>query len=109
LRLSRSISFDSDDIHFRDRLETDRAVKVEEVDLPRSFTAVHMGSAKYFHSSELKAVVQTPASEMARDLNGGRASNEFTLKFRVEVEQALPAGRLQRSEEVLRKEAMTGI
>jgi hypothetical protein len=82
LRLNRSVTFGRDSIRFQDRLEAARFVQVEDVALPRSFTAIHMGSAKYFHPSELEAPPQVPVGAMARDLNGSRAARcEFTLHF----------------------------
>lgn len=83
LRMRRSITFGPDEVHFCDVLEATEAIHVDDVDLPRRFLAIHMGSAKYFHPSELEHT-PLPASvrEMARELNGNHiAKRKFTLRF----------------------------
>ena len=110
LRLTRSIIFKSDEIRFRDRLELSGTIRVEEVCLPRSFTAVHMGSAKYFHPSELTDVLQVPVSGMAGELNQSReSSREFTMRLCTESEQEAPADQIPAYQETLRKEALTKV
>jgi hypothetical protein len=82
IHLHRSVTFGASEIHFRDRLEMERPTHVEDVALPRSFTAIHMGSARYFHSSELEPTPHIPVDRMARDLNrDGTARREFSLRF----------------------------
>jgi hypothetical protein len=82
LQFNRSVSFQRDSIHFRDTLRATRNLQVKEVALPRLFTAVHMGSAKYFHSSELETMAKVPVDHMASKLQkAGVATFEFTLRF----------------------------
>ncbi len=82
LRLYRSVTIGAEDVHFEDRLELSGHLRVEEVALPRSFMAIHMGSAKYFHPSELEPIPQVAVNGMAGELNrGGVAKIEFTLRF----------------------------
>jgi hypothetical protein len=82
LRLNRSVTFAATEIRFSDRLEITRPLKVEAVDLPRSFTGIHMGSAKYFCPSELEPTPQAPVDGMVHDLDRSRAAQcEFTLHF----------------------------
>jgi hypothetical protein len=110
LRLTRSIKFGTNEIHFRDRLEVSGKMKVQEVFLPRSFTAVHMGSAKYFHPSELTDVLQVPVSGMARELNQSReSSREFTVQFCAISEQERIVSLDPGTQEILQKEALTQV
>jgi hypothetical protein len=110
LRLNRSITFKPDEISFRDRLEVSGTMNVEEVSLPRSFTAVHMGSAKYFHSSELTDSLQVPVNGMAHELNDSRSSScEFTMQFCPVPEQKTPVDKIPGYEESARKEALTKV
>ncbi|HET9532021.1 MAG TPA: hypothetical protein VFQ92_16795 [Blastocatellia bacterium] len=109
-RLERSIRFGRGEIRFRDRLEAAGTGKVEKVFLPRSFTSIHMGSAKYFHSTELTDVLQPPVDGMADELNHNRSSIiEFVLQFRAVSEQELPVGLIHVNEESVRKEARTKV
>jgi hypothetical protein len=86
LRLRRSMLFEADAVIVDDTLEAARPMQVTEVTLPRALTGIHMGSAKYFHPSELVETPQAQVGHLARDLNRtGRAECRFTLKF-------LPAG-----------------
>ena len=82
LRLRRLVTFEADQIRFCDRLELTRNVLVETAALPRSFTAIHMGSAKYFHASELIPIPEVPLHGMVRELNERRVARcELTLRF----------------------------
>ena len=86
LRLRRQMTFHENAVTFHDRIELNRPMPVERVALPRALTGIHMGSAKYFHPSELVETPQAPVEHMAQGLNRtGRAECRFTLKF-------LPAG-----------------
>jgi hypothetical protein len=80
--LRRRVKFEAETVHFVDVLEATAPVEVEEVALPRSFVAIHMGSAKYFHPAELEAIQQAPVAGLARALNGQRrAENHFQIEF----------------------------
>ena len=82
LRLRRLVTFEADQIRFCDRLELTTSVVVETAALPRSFTAIHMGSAKYFYASELIPLPEVPLHRMVQELNERRVARcEFTLRF----------------------------
>ncbi len=89
--LKRSITFAADEIHFCDKLEARDSSPVDGVTLPRRFMAIHMGSAKYFHPSELEATpLPARVSEMARELNREQvAQTQFTLRFPAPVAQKI--------------------
>lgn len=90
LTLTRSVRFAAEEIRFEDRLATRGSVGVDEVSLPRSFTAIHMGSAKYFHPSELDDTPQAPVDGMAETLRrDGKAERTFSLRFREGVDVEL--------------------
>jgi len=74
LRLQRSMIFAPADIVIRDRLELTAPITVEEVAVPRGLTAVHMGSAKYFHPTELEATPQMSVDHMVGALDAERAA-----------------------------------
>ena len=82
LRLTRTVTFEPTEVHFFDCVALTQPIDVEAIGLPRSFTAIHMGSAKYFHSSELEPTLQAPVKQMMAGLRrDGKATNEFTLRF----------------------------
>jgi len=82
VRLSRSITFRPTEILFRDRLTVTRRIRVKSVALTRSFTSIHMGSAKYFHTSELHDIPLPSLDGLADRLNhSGEATSEFTIRF----------------------------
>ncbi len=81
-QLRRRVRFGPDEIRFEDRLEALGPSRVEAVALPRSFTGIHMGSAKYFHPSDLTDTPLPPVGHMAAALNGhGVAECAFALRF----------------------------
>jgi len=82
IRVKRTVTFGSEDIHFSDCVELTAELRVDQVALPRCFTAIHMGSAKYFHPSELEPTAAPPVGEMAEELNRSRRGHcEFRLRF----------------------------
>ncbi|MFN2399257.1 MAG: hypothetical protein ABR543_11540 [Gemmatimonadaceae bacterium] len=82
LRLHRLLTFGEDFVRVRDRLSSLRPLRVESVALPRSFMAVHMGSAKYFHYSELEPTPAASVAGMARALSDhGGAERAFVIRF----------------------------
>lgn len=82
LRLRRSVGFLEDRIHFHDRLERIHAVTVDEVGLPRSLLSIHMGSARYFHRSELDNTIEVETEGMAAALNRhGFTEHRWVLRF----------------------------
>lgn len=69
LRLEREITFGESEILFSDRLIAESHVRVESVVRPRSFTPIHMGSAKYFYSAELEQNSDLRTDGMSNALN----------------------------------------
>ena len=67
-RLARVIRFESEAVVISDELATTARERVMAVHLPRSYGAIHMGSAKYFHAAELASVRQADASGLAESL-----------------------------------------
>lgn len=81
-RHERAIAFDEHEVRIRDRLERLGGSRVTAVALPRSFTAIHMGSAKYWHPSELDPTPQVTTQAMVDGLNdAGTATVEFSIRF----------------------------
>jgi hypothetical protein len=82
LQLYRSVLFAEETITFTDRLERKESLQVDSVELVRALTGIHMGSAKYFSSSELQEFSLASTANMAPGLNaGGIAEIEFVLHF----------------------------
>jgi hypothetical protein len=102
LKLERRIRFDADGVAFEDRITLSRPVAIERLELARSFTAIHMGSAKYFHPSELVETPLPDTSTMAKALRAGRAAEcRFRLVLSPDAEPVLvtdPAGLPARSQ-----------
>jgi hypothetical protein len=78
---SRTMKFDSTSITFSDIVSSSEPLVVDEVRLPRTLAAIHMGSSKYFHENELIVIPQPSTREMAIALNRTRNAK---LEFRVE-------------------------
>jgi hypothetical protein len=66
-RLSRTIEFLPDEVRITDELHKTGRMTVDELALPRGWTPIHMGSAKYFYASDL---TPTPG----QDLESARGS-----------------------------------
>lgn len=106
-RFARTIRFDADEIHVRDTLEMLAPGRVDEVSLPRSFTAAHMGSAKYFHASELDETLRVSCTSLASELTrSGGARCEFSLRFAVSGPELVRGPGADRS--LVQTEALTG-
>lgn len=82
-RLRRDIAFRPDRIVFTDHIErVGRAPTLEALSLPRSYSTVHMGSAKYFHPAELDEVPAAPLDGVLAAVNrDGSAEIEFSVAF----------------------------
>ena len=81
-RLSRAIRFEPEAVVISDELELVTRVRVNSVALPRTYSAIHMGSAKYFHVAELETPRQADTSGLAASLTReGRAR----LNWRVDL------------------------
>ena len=85
LQLSRKLSFAEDSIEVRDRIEGAGARQLEHIELARAATPLHMGSARYFHPSELSSCSVTPpaaAGTLLEDLaRAGSAERSFRISF----------------------------
>jgi hypothetical protein len=93
LHLQRRIRFGDNEIAFSDRLEMERPAPVAAAELLRSFTAIHMGSARYFHPSDLEETLLPDTSGIARELEArGSASCEFRLRFSAAAKPELLSG-----------------
>jgi hypothetical protein len=78
--LLRTVHFGEDELRFRDRLEPRGRGDVKRVVLTRTFTGIHMGSAKYFHPAELRSIPAVDVSGLAARLAAGEAAvNEFRI------------------------------
>ncbi len=81
-RLRRQVTFGSARIDFEDRLDKAGAHRVDAVTLTSSFTAIHMGSAKYFHANELRPQLKVPTRDLHERLNrDDRAAVAFSVTF----------------------------
>lgn len=81
-RFRRQIFFGKGKIEIADRLERSRPVHVEAVELPRAFMAIHMGSSKYFHHSELCSTAGPEVGHLAAELNrSGAVEHRFSVEF----------------------------
>ncbi|HJU90499.1 MAG TPA: hypothetical protein VJ672_14010 [Gemmatimonadaceae bacterium] len=111
-RLSRVIRFESDAVAISDRLELTTRTRIARVDLPRAYSAIHMGSAKYFHQSELDDIRLSETSGLADELTRtgkaeithrvGFASARVADGVTAEHSGATPLSRSER-EDVLRR------
>jgi hypothetical protein len=80
LSLKRAITFETDRVLFKDSLHLSTPLRIDAIKVARSFTAPHMGSAKYFHASELEDVPERSLDELAAQLRqNGRGDAEFVL------------------------------
>jgi hypothetical protein len=81
-QLTRSITFSEDAISFKDRLILTTSVAIDSVRIARRFTPIHMGSAKYFHTSDLKSLKLPETNSMATDLNRDRGTRrDFVVRL----------------------------
>jgi hypothetical protein len=81
LTLERYVTFLADRIEFRDAV-TSAGAPVEAIEQARALTGIHMGSARYFHSSELETAAPAPAPEFAAALHAAtRAERAFTIRI----------------------------
>ena len=93
LRLERRVRFGGDEIHFSDRIEMERPMAVGAVEIARSFTAIHMGSSRYYHPAELEETPLPDVRGLARELEARRsASCEFRLRFTAAAKPELLTG-----------------
>lgn len=80
--LERRLHFSEDRIDVHDTLRCAQPLTVDSLGLQRSFTAIHMGSAKYFHPSEGAAIAMPPSEDLAARLSrDGKCELRFAIVF----------------------------
>lgn len=80
--LDRRFRFGEEDVEIEDTLRRRGGATVDEVRLPRALTAIHMGSARYFHPSELRETPAPALEGLVETLNArGEAAHAFRLVF----------------------------
>ncbi|MFQ5698646.1 MAG: hypothetical protein ACE5IL_10225 [Myxococcota bacterium] len=80
--LLRTIEFHSDRIRVHDRLVRESRAAPDTVDLVRSLGPLHMGSARYFHASDLASTPLPQATGLREALARARTGTlDFTLRF----------------------------
>ena len=80
--LTRTMTFQPSQILIRDSLETRKGLNFHKVRLQRNFTPIHMGSAKYFHDSDLEIFSDCSETDLTEKVNSaGKAENCFTIGF----------------------------
>lgn len=78
--LERAVRMQPERIEIEDELRAESPVRFEEVALARLHTAMHMGSAKYFRSSDAEPALLPETSHMAAELGSqGCAKNSFAI------------------------------
>ena len=93
LRLERRVRFGGDEIQFSDRIELERPMAIGAVEIARSFTAIHMGSSRYYHPAELEETPLPDVRGLAGELETRRSANcEFRLRFTAAVKPELLTG-----------------
>jgi hypothetical protein len=80
--VQRRIAFRRSDIVFDDTLTLTAPGTVTHAALTRGFIGIHMGSARYFHGSDLHPDPAVSTAHLAHELNrAGRAHVRFVLRF----------------------------
>lgn len=86
-RLSRRLTFAPDHVAVHDEIVAADAGRVRELWRPRSYQALHMGSARYFHPRELVSITtapdELPSTLAARLRSAGRLVLPFVVAPRV--------------------------
>jgi hypothetical protein len=80
ISLQRELRFLDDRIDIHDTLRLTAPLTVDRLELARSFTGIHMGSAKYFHPSEMLPFDTPPTSGL-----GERLTRERSCELRFSV------------------------
>ena len=93
LRLDRRVHFAPSCISFSDRITLESPMDISAAVLTRSFTAIHMGSARYFHTSSLEETPLPDTRALAFDLQTRHAATcEFRLQFSPSAKPELISG-----------------
>jgi hypothetical protein len=82
VRIRRSFAFAADQIRVEDSLQMARRTPIDELQLTRDSLAMHMGSSKYFHSSQLREIQMPELAAAIRSLASvGEAKLAFVISF----------------------------
>jgi len=82
MRLRRRFEFTDDSVCVTDSLKNVGGLPIESLELARSFTGIHMGSAKYFHAAEILTTVKFDCSELLHELmQHGEGTIVCTIRF----------------------------
>lgn len=82
LRLRRRLHFLQDAVRIDDYLENIGSLPLHSLELARSFTGIHMGSAKYFHPAETLPTVAFDSSGLLDELTkNGQGTVMSTIRF----------------------------
>lgn len=82
LRLRRRLLFFPDAVQIHDCVESTGGLPLQSLDLTRSFTGIHMGSAKYFHPAEIRSKVTFDSSGLLDGLKkDGQGTVMCTIRF----------------------------
>jgi len=91
--LERSIHFHDDRVSIHDELSARRPERVERLTRPRSFTAIHMGSANYFTNQELAETPDLVVSALESSLRTqGRGACAFDITFSSDGSVSIASG-----------------
>lgn len=82
LNFCRRIRWSEDAVSFEDSFEMNSPAVVEALTIEQSFSALHMGSAKYFAASHLLPVPLPDCTDLANELNRRKkAQLEFSISW----------------------------
>ena len=84
LRLVRRVQFLPDRVEVHDQITREGSGRLRDVQLVASLTPVHMGSARYFHPSELTTPAPPEDATLAEQIN---ASGSTERRFTITVQQ----------------------
>jgi hypothetical protein len=81
--LERKFRFGATEVEIFDRVVSTSSRSLTSAQLVREFTSIHMGSARYFHPSELDPIAASPSESLHAEL---MSQGEITLRTRVGVD-----------------------
>ncbi len=80
ISLERELRFLDDRVEVHDTLRLSASLVIDRLELVRAFTGIHMGSAKYFHPSEMMAIAMPSTAGL-----GDRLTRERSCELRFAV------------------------
>lgn len=82
ISLERELRFLEDRIEVHDTLRLGAPLKIDSLELVRAFTGIHMGSAKYFHPSEMLAIAMPSTAGLGERLTRHQSCElRFVIEF----------------------------